>query len=124
VKLYKKYYLVIVSWLRIFPRLFWEIIQFFINIPLYLYKFFLGLRLFSESYDGILDGLETQKKFGEHLKNSKNIDVKSYTSLIRQLVNETNRLKDIQERMFTGLFGILIAVLALFISVLALLIRK
>lgn len=110
------------EWIVILFKLFWEIVLFLINIPQYLYKFFSGLRIFAESYDGIIKGLETQQKFLNSLTQSR-VNEQSLAQMLREYIRETTRLKKIQEEMFTGLFGILIAVLALFISVIALLIN-
>lgn len=118
-----KYETAIIDCFCIFPKLIGEILLFIVNAPLYLYKFFSGLRLFADSYDGIITGLETQKKFGESLMKSK-VKEEEFSKLVSQLASETIRLKKIHDEMFTGLFGVLIAVLALFISILALFIKK
>ena len=109
-------------WIKTFILLAWEIILFLLNLPKYLYQFFKGLRIFSQSYSGIIQALEDQKIHGSELRNTK-LSQNDFANIMHKWINETIRLHEEHEKMFGGLFGILIAVIALFISTIALLIK-
>ena len=121
--MHKKHLAVIKYWLLMWPKLFWEIFLFFVNIPHYLYNFFSGLRLFSESYDRIILILKEQQRLMENVKSRNNKNLEDIKTMV-ELISRVEGYKKEQQEIFTGLFGILIAVLALFISVSAFLIRK
>lgn len=105
------------------PLLLWEMGLFILNLPRYLYQFLRGLRHFSKSYRGMLRALEESDMFEERLKTAK-LDPATFRKEVRTWVNETIRLNTEHERMFTQLFGALVAILALLISILALMIGR
>ena len=57
-----------------------------------------------------------------HLQN--NVFTNGVLDILQKWINETIRLHEEHEKMFVGLFGILIAVIALFISLIALLAKS
>jgi len=112
----------IIIWVLEFPKLVIEIFLFFLNLHKYLRQFFSGLRIFSESYSGLTESLKSQKelldKFTWNRENQK-----SAAKDMKEWVNKTIELNKEHDKMFATLFGILIAVLSLFISILALFFR-
>ena len=111
------------SWFKSVLNLFIELILFIVNIPKYLYQFFKGLRLFSQSYTGIIEALEVQKD-RVNIFIDANPTTNTAAKIMTEWINENIRLQKEHENMFSSLFGILIAVLALFISILALLLSR
>lgn len=112
-----------VNWLWIFPKLLYELVLFFLSIPRYFYLFFHGLRITVDSYSKLLGGLSTYQKAIDDLFKSK-LNEQKTTEIFRKLLNETIRLKSEQEKSFTALFGIFIGILALFISIIAVLLKR
>jgi hypothetical protein len=95
-----------------------EIILFIVNLPIYLKRFLEGLRIFSKSYDEIINALKLKQ---EVLTRNDLRGINAET--IASLTNEITRLKNEQEKMFGQLFSIFIASLALIISICALIIN-
>lgn len=113
----------LLTWLITFPKLIWEIILFTLNLPRFFYLFFHGLRITAVSYSKLLDGMSSRQKTIDSLFK-KNLSEQQATRIFRILLNQTIELNKEQERLFSGLFGIFIAILALFISMIALLLNK
>ncbi len=113
----------ILVWILYWHKLLLELLWFITNFNRYLYQFFSGFRQFSNSYAGIITGLESLKKLSKNIQKSRLIE-DDFRTLIQTTVDETVRLTKIHDEKYTGLFGLLIATLALFISVITLLITK
>jgi len=112
-----------VTWACILFDLICEIFLFIIKLPYYLYLFFYGLRITTKSYSDLLSGLEDIKKSKKELFESR-VSEQTLTGYYTHLLKEIKRLQEEQEKSFATLFGIFIAVLALFISIIALLIKR
>lgn len=103
-----------------------ELLLFLWNLPSYLTKFFKGLRIFSESYDGILKRSEELQETYKKMDLNKTFgnNIKASTEFIVDNRNQLLELKKEQEQMFNQLFSIFIATVAMIISILALIIKK
>src|SRR5258706_13320533 len=106
----------ILNELVVFPKLIWEIILFTLHIPHYFYLFFHGLRITSDSYSKLLDAISSRKNTIDNLFK-KNIDSQETTKIFRALLNQLIELKQDQDRLYAGILGVFIAILALFISI-------
>ncbi|MFZ5366360.1 MAG: hypothetical protein ACOZBZ_03630 [Patescibacteria group bacterium] len=93
-----------------------EFLKFIVNLPEYFGKVFEGFNVFAESYRGLVEGLKSYQKTWHNAKTVNAEDVKYF-------INETIRLKKEQEKMFSGLSTIFIAILALVISILAIVLK-
>ncbi len=112
------------DWLKVFPKLVYEIGYFLLNIPRYLLLFFSGLRISANSYSKLLGAIQTTKNAIDRLFENKPEDPQQTTRLFRSLLNEQIRLGKEQEKLFTALFGVFVAILALLISIITLLIKR
>jgi len=112
------------DWLKVFPKLVYEIGYFLLNIPRYLLLFFSGLRISANSYSKLLGAIQTTKNAIDRLFENKPEDPQQTTRLFGSLLNEQIRLGKEQEKLFTALFGVFVAILALLISIITLLIKR
>lgn len=113
----------VIDWLHVFVDLIYELLLFLLKLPYYLYLFFHGLRITATSYSEILDAIASRKGTIDRVFKAK-IDEQETTRIWRTIYNEILKLRKEQEQLFTGLFGVFIAILALFISIVALLLKK
>ncbi|MDP2649347.1 MAG: hypothetical protein Q8P10_00730 [bacterium] len=99
-------------WLFSWVFLIFEFSKFIFNLPQYFGRIFEGFNIFAKSYNGLVAGLKSFQKTWSANKNPN-------TKTVQYYINETIRLRKEQEKMFSGLSTIFIAILALVISVIA-----
>lgn len=113
----------IIEWFGLFIKLINEILLFLLNIPLYLSLFFYGLRASIDEYLKIARAVESKEKSIDYLFKARMNEIET-TKLFAKLHNQKIRLIDRRDKLYYSLFPSLIAVLALFISLISLVIKK
>lgn len=112
----RKLFIYLKIWLRSWLFFIKEFLKFIVNLPEYFSRVFEGFNVLAESYRGLVEGLKSYQKTWRSAKTITAEDAKYF-------INETIRLKKEQEKMFSGLSTVFIAILALVISILAIILR-
>lgn len=112
----KRFCVCLKVWLRSWLFFIKEFFKFIFNLPEYFGRVFEGFNIFAESYRRLVEGLKSHQQSWDNIKPR---DAKT----VRYFVNETIRLRKEQEKMFSGLSTVFIAILALVISILAIVLK-
>ncbi len=113
----------IIFWLKTLLELICEIILFVLNIHYYFRLFLYGLRLSAGSYQELLKTLADRRSAIDNVAHSK-IDSREATKMLLDILNDITKLEKEQEKLFSSIFGIFIAVTALIVSLITLLVKK
>ena len=99
-----------------------ELLIFVIRLPYYITQFLRGLRLFSESYEGLLKAWENNEKIYQETDLEKFKTTNEATDFVVTNRNTALELIREHEKMFNQLFSIFVSTIALIISILALIV--